>query len=101
MTAIASLWCAGLSDDKWNGRLTVCQEDFELALKQLRPSIKPEELEKYSLAIDRTKFPHNRFLRIVRIYNYSANFLQACHSVKYLQQFSPEQGEAFVHVSDG
>ena len=45
MTAIASLWCAGLSDDKWNGRLTVCQEDFELALKQLRPSIKPEELE--------------------------------------------------------
>ena len=37
----------GLSDEKWGGQLTVCQEDFDTALKQLRPSIKPEELEKY------------------------------------------------------
>ena len=34
-------------DENWEGELKVKQSDFMLALKSLKPSITPEELEKY------------------------------------------------------
>lgn len=37
----------GMSDDEWEGVLTVTQEDFLEALEKLTPSVSAEELQRY------------------------------------------------------
>ena len=36
-----------MSDDEWEGVLTVTQEDFLEALEKLTPSVSAEELQRY------------------------------------------------------
>ena len=37
----------GMTDDEWEGVLTVTQEDFLEALEKLTPSVSAEELQRY------------------------------------------------------